>query len=175
MRISESENIKTDLEKKEHVDFIELHDRDYANGKLMIGRLGDEFGSRSFEVTLYSTDSNDVETCIKTITCKITYYLHEKCISPELKRFIKKYKKYKNSSGFIPNYECTSHSPKSYFYKKMGVYTHKNSTMTDSLMSREKVISELKKYIQYHPLFIQVVGSMDGYDVSGFDYFSPLV
>ena len=178
MRISESENIKTDLEKKEHVNFIEIHDRDYIIGNDMVDRIGEEFGSRSFVITLYNALYSDC-----TLTCKITYYQHEKCISQYLKRFIKKYKKFKKQSSVMlfANDSCSSsnhyfsQNSTSYFHNKMGGYMRKKNKVEVNLVTQENVYAELKRYIQFHPMVLQVIGDIENYNIIMFEYYTDLV
>lgn len=169
MRLSETDNIKTNIEKRERVDYIEIHDRDYIRDNPTLDRLKDKLGSRSFDVTLYNALDSDY-TCI---ICRISYYLHESCISQELKRFIKKYKKYKKAPLLVSR--DTPQNPSSYYYKKMGVYMPNERKSEDFYALLDKVCRELKNYIQYHPLFLQVVGDVKEYEVSTFEYFTELI
>lgn len=174
MRLSETDNIKANIEKRERVDYIEIHDRDYIHNNPTLDKLKDEFGelgSRSFDVTLYNALDGDV-TCI---TCRIFYYLRENCVSQELKRFIKKYRKYKNASNILLKHDDTQQSPSSYYYKKKGVYMPKKPNSENVVVLQDKVLRELKKYIQYHPVFIQVVGDIEKYEVGAFEYFAQLI
>ena len=177
MKLSETDDIKAGIEKRERVDFIEIHDRDYIRNNPTLDRLKDELGSRSFDVTLYNALDSDY-TCI---ICRISYYLHESCISQELKRFLKKYRNYKNANGLMrhddtqnPN-SYLSYLKSSTYHKKKWGYMPNNKKSDDIYTLRDKVYRELKNYIQYHPLFLQVVGDVEEYEVSQFEYFTELI
>lgn len=171
MRLSETDDIKSGIKKREILNHIELHDKDYITGNTIVDKMGDELLTSNFSVLLVKYADGDDE--YKNITCHITYYRHANCISQNLNRLIKKYKKYTKS---VFSESDKVETPSTYYYnlrknRAVGFYHQNTNTLSvgDRLGIGNKFVAEMKNYIQYHPLFLQIGGDIEKYDVVSWD------
>ena len=95
------------------------------------------------------------------------------CISQNIKRLIKKYKKYTKS---VFSESDKVETPSTYYYnlrknRAEGFYHQNTNTFSvdDRLGMGNKFVAEIKNYIQYHPLFLQIGMDIEKYDVVSWD------
>ena len=51
----------------------------------------------------------------------------------------------------------------------------KKNKVEVNLVTQENVYAELKRYIQFHPMVLQVIGDIENYNISMFEYYTDLV
>lgn len=153
MRITESDNIKGSLPKQMDEGVVTLNDRRYMMNRTLYA--SDK--TKELKVTIYKFDGDRR----KEIVAHILYSPCDADLSQEIRRLLKKWKKFNAADmKLIFGDSNITSKPYPFSYRE-----RKKNDSDDVFVLRAKFKSEIKKYLAMHPTMILTFGSIEDYEI----------